>query len=156
MKKILSLVVLILFAAIAASGQTAAANADIKTAILKLDEANNTAKIKGDATALRTLYADDFVGIDAGGGKSFKADIVDFYGGDGSVMAIHQTDDVSVRVIGKAAIVTARLKYLYNSRMENQNVRWMRYTRIYEQRGTAWVIVAEHFVFTTDPNAKVD
>ena len=156
MKRILSLVVLALLAAIAAFGQTAAANAKIKTAILKLEEANNTSKIKGDAIALRTLYADDFVGINAGGGKSIKADQIDFYGEDGSVMAIHQTDDVSVRVIGKVAIVTGRLKYQYNSRMENQNVRWMRYTRIYEQRGTAWVIVAEHFVFTTDPNAKVD
>jgi ketosteroid isomerase-like protein len=156
MKRILSLVVLALLAAIAAFGQTAAANVDVKTAILKLEDAINTAKLKGDAAAIRSLYADDFVGINAGGGKTSKADQIDFYGGDGSVLAINQTDDVSVRVIGKAAIVTARLKYQYNSRMENQNVRWMRYTRIYEQRGAAWVIVAEHFVFTTDPNAKVD
>lgn len=156
MKRILSLVVLVLFAAIAAFSQTAAANAGVKAAILKLEEANNIAKLKGDAVAIRSLYADDFAGINAGGGKAYKADQIDFYGGDGSVLAICQTDDVSVRVIGKAAIVTARLKYQYNSRMENQNVRWMRYTRIYEQRGTAWVIVAEHFVFTADPNAKVN
>lgn len=156
MKKILSLILLVLFVAIAAIGQTAAANGDIKTAILKLEDAVSTAKIKGDAAALRTLYADDFAGIAAGGEKSYKADQIDFYAADGSVIAMHQTDDVSVRVIGKAVIVTARLKYQYNARMENQNVRWMRYTRIYEQRGKAWVIVAEHFVFTVDPNAKVN
>ena len=155
MRRSLGTLVLIMLAAFAAFGQSSDGNADVKAAILKLESANNTAKLKGDLNAINTLYAGDYAGINAGGGKTVRSDL-DFYGEDGSLMAVHQTDDLSVRVIGKSAIVTGRLKYQYNDRMESRTVRWMRYTRIYEQRGAAWVIVAEHFVFIDDPAAKAN
>ena len=99
----------------------------------------------GDGASLAKLYADDYVGISAGGTTSIKGDILGFYASDGSVISVHQTDETQIRVFDKTAVVTARLKYKYNKRMENQNVSWMRYTRIYNLRGKDWVIVAEHF-----------
>lgn len=122
-----------------------------KAAILKLEDEMNKARLNGDGAALKRLYADDFAGINAGGGMSDKAGIVNFYSEDGSVIAVHSTDEVSVRVMGGAAVVTARLKYQYNKRMENQSVRWMRYTRIYEKRPSGWVAVGEHYSFTPAP-----
>ena len=70
------------------------------------------------------------------------------------MLALSSTDDVSVRVMTNVAIVTARLKYQYNSKMENRNVRWLYYTRVYEKRKIGWQIVAEHFSFTDDPTKK--
>ena len=67
-------------------------NADVKADILKLEQDNNTAKIAGDNATLNRLYADDFVGVNARGGASYKKDILSFYAEDGSVMAIHSTD----------------------------------------------------------------
>ncbi len=125
-----------------------------KAAILKLEDDNSNARLRGDAANLRKLYADDFVGINASGGKTDKANIVDFYSKDGPVLAINSTDDVLVRVMGTAAMVSARLKYQYNSTMENQTVRWLRYSRIYEKRSLGWVVVAEHFSFTDSPEAE--
>lgn len=128
--------------------------ADIKAAIMKLEDANNAARLSGDSAVLKTIYADDFVGINAGGGMTDKTNIVDFYSTDGPVLAINTTDEVVVRPVGTAAIVTARLKYQYNSKMENKNIRWLRYTRVYEKRGSVWQVIAEHFSFTDDPHEK--
>lgn len=134
-----------------AKGSKAAHPEDETAAILKLEDEMNKARLNGDGVALKRLYADDFAGINAGGGKSGKAEIVNFYSEDGSVIAVHSTDEVSLRVMGRVAVVTARLKYQYNKRMENQSVRWMRYTRIYEKRPSGWVAVGEHFTFTPAP-----
>jgi hypothetical protein len=120
---------------------------DVKADILSLEQANNKAKIAGNKVTLNQLYADDFAGVNAAGGPSTKADIVDFYGGDGSVMATHSTDDLQIRVFDKTAVVTARLTYKYNDRMQDQTVNKMKYTRIYVFRTGKWQIVAEHFCF---------
>ena len=126
-----------------AKGSKAAHPEDETAAILKLEDEMNKARLNGDGVALKRLYADDFAGI--------NAEIVNFYSEDGSVIAVHSTDEVSLRVMGRVAVVTARLKYQYNKRMENQSVRWMRYTRIYEKRPSGWVAVGEHFTFTPAP-----
>lgn len=130
------------------------AAANVQTAILKLEDDNNRARIAGDAALLKSLYADDFVGIDGGGGDTDKAQIVSFYTEDGPIMALHSTSNVKVRILQNAVVVTALLKYQYNEKYENRNVRWLRYTRIYEKRATGWKVVAEHFTITTDPDSK--
>ena len=124
---------------------TAGSFNEMEKLLLSLEAENNRAVIAGDGTSLAKLYAEDYVGISAGGTTSTKADILGFYASDGSVIAVHQTDETKVRVFDKTAVVTARLKYKYNKRMENQSVTWMRYTRIYNLRGKDWVVVAEHF-----------
>ncbi len=136
---------------VGAKGSKATLPDDDNAAILRIEDEMNKARLSGDGVTLKRLYADDFAGIDARGGITDKFRIVNFYSEDGSVMAIHSTDEVSVRVIGRAAIVTARLKYQYNKRLENQSVRWMRYTRIYEKRPSGWVTIAEQYCFTPAP-----
>lgn len=133
---------------------SAASQADVRAAILKLEDANHKARLAGDGAVLDLLYADDFAGVNAAGGKSDKTNIVTFYSEDGPVLAVNSTDDVSVRVMTNAVLVTARLKYQYNSKMKDTEVSWLRYTRVYEKRGTAWKIVAEHFSFTAGPTKK--
>lgn len=127
---------------------------DVRAAILKLEDANHKARLTGDRPVLDSLYADDFAGINAAGGKTDKANILTFYSEDGSVLAVNSTDEVSVRVMTNAVLVTARLKYQYNSKMKDSEINWLRYTRVYEKRGTAWKIVAEHFSFTADPKKQ--
>ncbi len=129
-------------------------SADVTAAILKLEDAGHTARLSGDAAAFKSLYSDDFAGINAAGGKSDKTNIIEFYADDGAVMAVSATDDVQVRNLTNVAIVTARLKYQYNSKKENRAIRWLRYTRVYEKRSNGWQVVAEHFSFTDDPTKK--
>ena len=65
-------------------------------------------------------------------------------------MATHATDETQIRVFDKTAVVTARVTYKYNNRMEDQTVKKMKYTRIYVFRVGKWQIVAEHFCFLED------
>jgi hypothetical protein len=120
---------------------------DVEKTLLELEAENNRATKAGDRVALDRLYADDYSGINAGGGTATKEQILRFYTSGGSVVAVNDTDQTTVRIFDKTAIVTARLKYKYNQRMEDQSVSWMRYTRIYALRDKKWVIVAEHFCF---------
>lgn len=133
-------------------GNKVASVEEEKAAVLKIEDANNKARLRGDASVLGKIYADDFVGINAAGGKTDKANIVRFYSKDGSVMSICKTDEVVVRIMGTAAMVTARLEYQYNKSMDNQAIQWLRYTRIFEKKAGEWVIVAEHFSFTDAPS----
>lgn len=163
MRSSIALFVLVLCFAYTAFGQRLSSNPindsvpsqfDVRAAILKLEDANHKARLTGDRPVLDSLYADDFAGINAAGGKTDKANILTFYSEDGSVLAVNSTDEVSVRVMTNAVLVTARLKYQYNSKMKDSEINWLRYTRVYEKRGTAWKIVAEHFSFTADPNKQ--
>lgn len=121
--------------------------------ILALEAENNRAVVAGDGAALEKLYADDFSGVNAAGGFSTKAQIVDFYSSGGAIIAINSSDQTKVRVFDKTAVVTARLKYKYNEKMEDQSVDWLRYTRIYNLRGKNWVVVAEHYSFIEGLNS---
>lgn len=161
MRARLSLIVLLFFTGVAFGQRDPAlkptaveTSADVTAAILKLEDANHTARLSGDGAAFKTLYADDFAGINAAGGKSDRANIIEFYADDGAVVAVSATDDVAVRILTNAAIVTARLKYQYNNKKENRATRWLRYTRVYEKRRNGWQVVAEHFSFTDDPAKK--
>lgn len=160
MRIIFSLILLMTSCVSLAIGQrtntstAAGTQADVRAAILKLEDANNTARVRGDGNVLSSLYADDFAGVNAAGGKTDKENIVSFYSDDGPVLAIHTTDDIFVRVMTNAALVTARLKYQYNDKMEDRSVLWLKYTRVYEKRGNEWKIVAEHFSFAQDPTKK--
>lgn len=125
---------------------------DVKDVILKLEKDNSKAIIDGDKMLLDQLYADDFAGVNAIGGPSDKKNIIDFYATDGSKLEIYETDQMSVRIFDKTAIVTARLKYKYNKTMEFQEIRWLKYSRVYIFRANKWQIVAEHFCFIEEEN----
>ena len=160
LRKLVLFSVLTVCFAVAAVGQTPKSKqavtdmrkeADIKAAIIKLEDANNTARLTGDGVALEALYADDFGGINAAGGITSKTQIVRFYSGKKPIVVISATDNVTMRVIDRVVIVTGRLKYQYNETQEDGKVQWLRYTRIYQQRGAQWQIVREHFCFTPAP-----
>lgn len=107
--------------------------------------------MKGDKNVLNALYADDFSGVNAAGGKTDRDQIVSFYSDNGPVLSVNKIDDMSVRVIGKAVVVTARLTYQYNEKYDDRKVKWLRYMRVYDKRTVGWQIVAEQFTFTDEP-----
>ncbi|HEY0427267.1 MAG TPA: nuclear transport factor 2 family protein [Pyrinomonadaceae bacterium] len=115
--------------------------------LLQLEVETNRATKAGDRKALEQLYADDYSGVNASGALSTKKQILDFYASGGPVMDIPDTDQTTIRVFDKTAIIAARLKYKYNQRMADRSVLWMRYTRIYALRDKNWVIIAKHFCF---------
>lgn len=127
---------------------------DSKASVLRLEEENLNAELKGDKKVLNALYADDFSGINAAGGKTDRNQIINFYSDSGPVLSINKIDDVSVRVIGKAVVVTARLKYQYNDKYDDRKVNWLRYMRVYDKRAVGWQIVAEQFTFTDEPSVQ--
>ena len=130
--------------------KTTGQNADFETAISKLEQENSRAVIAGDKASYERLYADDFVGVNASGGKSTKQQMVDFYTSGTPVIAVHETDQTSIRIFDKTAVVTARLKYKYSERVADPRIQWLRYTRIYVLREDRWLIVAEHFCFISE------
>lgn len=79
---------------------------------------------------LNALYADDFSGVNAAGGKTDRDQIVSFYSDNGPVLSVNKIDDMSVRVIGKAVVVTARLTYQYIEKYDDRKVKWLRYMRV--------------------------
>jgi len=137
-------------AAFAQKAKPVSNQAAVQKTLLALEAENDRATVAGDRASLDRLYADDFSGVDASGGKSTKKQILDFFALDGSVVAINETDETTIRVIGNTAIVTARLKYQNNERVEDQSIQWMRYTRIYTLRGKKWLVIAEHYCFISE------
>lgn len=115
---------------------------DVKSEIMKLEDENNRAIIAGDVKAIAKLYADDFIGIHAGGGMTDKKYLIEYYSGNGS--AVSQSEETAVRVFDKTAVVTAINKYKIKA--EDAFDR-LRYTRVYVFRDNKWQIVSEHFTF---------
>jgi len=142
------MMVVIFLAAALASGQEPGERRDenrvVEQAIRKLDNERIQAQIHADAAALERIYADDFIGVGPSGTVRTKPQVIsDFTSGDLRFQSI-TTDDVQVRVYGKAAVETGR------STMDGQDKgktvpRDTRFTRVWIKQQGRWRLVANHY-----------
>ena len=150
MKSLLIAIVVLACCVFNASAQKAKPRPDseAKTVIERLERDNNRARMTADRRTLENLYADEFAGVNARGGATTKAQIVSFYTQTTEDAAkLHETDQTDIRIFGETAIVKARLKYQYRA---DDDIQWLRYTRVYIFRDNRWQVVAEHFCFIPD------
>ena len=128
-----ALVILLLMAPLPARADEAA---DI--AALKALETTRQAAIKAhDFDTLRTIYAEDFVGIAGNGSVLSRTDLMDVFArNDGSLT--FTTDEVAVRVLGGSAIFAGRLTARTAS---GEMASAGRFTHIFVKRDGAWVCV---------------
>ncbi len=139
------LVLLTLSAAAQKKPRKANPPVDVKSEIIKLEVENNRAVVAGDGKAIGNLYADDYIGIHAGGGTTDKKYLLNYYSGNGS--AVSESEETTVRVFDKTAVVTAINKYKVRA---EEGISRMRYTRVYVFRNKKWQVVSEHFTFIND------
>lgn len=142
------LVLLTLGAAAQKTPRKANPPVDVKSEILKLEDENNRAILAGDGKSLADLYADDYIGIHAGGGTTDKKYLIEYYSGEGS--AVSESEETTVRVFDKTAVVTAINKYKVRA---EEGISRMRYTRVYVFRNKKWQVVSEHFTFINDDSS---
>jgi hypothetical protein len=110
--------------------------------VRRLDSLWANAYATHDTVFARQVFADDFV-MTAGNGtmKDREAELGDIRPAAGIVVTYFRSADVTVRVLGTAAVVTGRLEWVLGSRPEIRR----RYTATWSRGGVhGWRMVALH------------
>jgi uncharacterized protein (TIGR02246 family) len=122
---------------------SAAFSATDEAAIRTLEERWDTANLKGDAAALGTVFADDFISTDSEGRVRTKAEIIGAVKAKNIKYDYARTEDLRVILHGDAAVVTGvwRGKYAYQGKAMNLVER---FTNFYVKQRGQWRCVASH------------
>jgi len=108
----------------------------------QVEEAWRTAILKGNATALEALLADDYTGITAKGAIQTKEQAVSNLKSGALQLTTLAISDRKVRVYGETAVVTS-LAELTGSRKDADVSGRYRYTRVYVRNSSGqWKIVS--------------
>jgi uncharacterized protein (TIGR02246 family) len=100
------------------------------------------AMIRGDATALDRILADDFIGTNPLGHVNYKQHgVEEFRSPDLTVESI-DTDDLRVHVYVETAVITGRASM--KARFKDQEIKMgaHRFTSVYAKRDGRWQLVA--------------
>ena len=153
MKQILAAMVMPVLLWFIASSQIAGQAQDKKSdrmskpeqQVMALNHAWAEAITKGDAAALKRLFADDLI-VTSGSGeiRSKVTEIKDASTPDPDFIWIHPftTEDVKVTIYGDAAVVTGLAKWTFRYKGPDVNQQ-RRYTHLYVKRHHQWRIVAQ-------------
>jgi ketosteroid isomerase-like protein len=107
-------------------------------ALLRAIEQQRQAAIREqDFAALSRIYAEDFVGIPGNGSVIVRTQLFDVFRKNDPRLTF-TTDEVRVRIIGKAALFTGRLT---GRTAAGAVVSAGRFTHVFEKRGDTWVCV---------------
>ena len=114
-----------------------------EAAIRALEGRWDTANLKGDAAALGTVFADNFISTDSDGRVRTKTEIVDAVKAKNIKYDYAKTEDVKVILHGDAAVVTGvwRGKYAYQGKAVSLVER---FTNFYVKERGQWRCVASH------------
>lgn len=124
--------------------------ASAEQAVRQQDEQRILAQISADTTALRRIYADDFLGIGPTGVVRNKTEVIaDFTSHELTYQSI-KTTDVRVRIYGNTAVETGRSTMI--GRDKGRAVpRDNRFTRVWVVKEGRWQLVANHYSPMTAP-----
>lgn len=141
MRRILTVMILILAASVVSGAQTATkATAETESAeqvVLKLTNEWLDAEGRHDRTALERIIADDFLGTAPMGNTVSKRDVIPT--GTGRAGGLSMTaQDIKVRPYGDTAIVTGR------GIGKGQDSLEVRFTVVFVKRQNQWQMVAGH------------
>jgi ketosteroid isomerase-like protein len=106
------------------------------------EEAWRTAILKGNATALATLLADDYTAITAKGAIETKDQAINSLRAGGLQLTTLAISDRKVRIYGSTAVVTSLAELAGNRNAQEVSGRY-RYTRVYvRNQAGQWKIVS--------------
>ena len=112
-----------------------------KEEILKLEDQRIQAMITGDLATLDRILADDLTYVHSGGQLESKAEFLGrLKSGDLKYRAMPR-EDVTVRIIGCAALVTGTATAEVESKGENLSLT-LRFTDVYVERAGRWQLLA--------------
>jgi ketosteroid isomerase-like protein len=128
---------LLLFMLASATALPVAPAEDVQGELRALETKRSAAIKAGDLMTLDAIYADDFKGV-AGSGKVVgKADLMEVFKHQDPRVAF-TVDEMAVRVLGDAGIVTARL---VGKTADGKVVSDARLVHVYARRDGAWKFV---------------
>jgi len=158
MKKLFLIAVFIISATSSAIGQVpnqrSALRNDEEQAIRDLERSYAEAVRRQDVAALKEILAEDFIATSSAGEIRNRTqeieDIKPVQPSPDFVLEGFDLDDINVRVIGSAAIVTGRsiLKVNYKGQKTNG---LFRYTRVYVKRKNRWQAVSQQLTRLPQP-----
>ena len=125
------------------STKTGGDNNDAEKLILRLEQEGREATLKNDVEANDRLLADNWININPDGSVTTKAKLMELLKTSPfKIMAI-ETDEVTVRVYGDAAVVTGRSTSKRAGQGAGEIVtRQVRFTRVYARRQGRWQVVS--------------
>jgi ketosteroid isomerase-like protein len=109
--------------------------------IKQLEEARNQAILRGDASALERMTADDYTFITLKGELRTKADIVKGFASGSFKYRSRSISDLDIRIYGEAAIVAGRSVQEGSENGKDYSGSY-RFTRVYVKQNGAWKTVA--------------
>jgi ketosteroid isomerase-like protein len=150
---------LLLLAGVAESGAQGAASTiprsqrhEYRHEIDQAEEAWRAAILKGNATALATLLADDYTAITAKGAIETKEQAISSLRSGGLQLTGLAISDRKVRIYGATAVVTSMAE-LTGSRNDHEVSGRYRYTRVYVRNlAGQWKIVSFEASRVQEPN----
>lgn len=109
--------------------------------IKSLEEERNRAIVRGDASVLDRMTADDYTFITLRGELRSKADIVKGFQSGSFRYQSRQISDLKIRVYGNSAIVTGRSTQKGSENGKDYSGDY-RFTRVYVKQDGRWLTVA--------------
>jgi ketosteroid isomerase-like protein len=122
--------------------------ASIEQAVQQRDQERIRAQIAVDTSALRRIYADDFLGIGPTGVVRNKAEVIADFTSHALTYQSITTVEVRVRVYGNTAVETGRSTMVGQDRgkaVPREN----RFTRVWIMTDGRWQLVANHYSLVT-------
>jgi len=109
----------------------------------RLESVWNDAHLRGDATALDRLWADDLVVVVPKMTPLSKSEALAFFRGGRMKFSRYESSELAVRVYADTAVATGRLRRSRERGGQVVNDDW-RFTKVYVRRAEAWRVVAFH------------
>ena len=112
-----------------------------KNQIKSLEEERNRAIVRGDASVLERMTADDYTFITLRGELRTKSDIVKGFQSGSFRYQSRQISDLNIRVYGNSAVVTGRSTQQGSENGKDYSGDY-RFTRVYVKQNGRWLTVA--------------
>lgn len=115
---------------------------DLSPVLVALEQKLAAAWVDGDRAFIEGLLAEEWTVIDTTGRVLTRAEVLDetFGSADRSILSM-DVDDLQVRLLGAAAVVTGRTQATGSYRGEAASVT-LRFTDVFQERDGRWTIVA--------------
>ena len=124
--------------------------ASAQEAVQQQDQERIHAQISADTTALRRIYADDFLGIGPTGVVRKKGEVIADFTSHALTYQSITTTEVRIRVYGNTAVETGRSTMIGQDRGKTVP-RDNRFTRVWVMIDKRWQLVANHYSLMTTP-----
>ena len=115
---------------------------DIKE-LTRLEQVWNDAHLKGDADALRKLWAEDLFVTVPDMPVMNKEELLAIWKAGKMKFDIYKTSDIRIKVYGNSAVVTGQLVRIRDAKSTKFEDDW-RFTKVYVRRGGRWQVVVWH------------